>query len=137
MKILVLSDTHHHEIAKELLEDADLIIHCGDFGKSKELLDKYNVFYVRGNCDCDGQKYQLITFNNKKIFITHGDLENVKYGYDRLIYRALETEADICCFGHTHHQEMFKAEGITFLNPGAYPKYAIICDDEIILKDRW
>lgn len=56
----------------------------------------------------------------RKVLLTHGDLYRVKYGYDRLIYRALEVHAELCFFGHTHRADMFVSDGIVFLNPGAF-----------------
>ncbi len=133
MKILVLSDTHSQKIAKNLLKDVDLFIHCGDYGFSQELLESSSAIFVRGNCDIYGEKYQELEFKGRKLLITHGDLENVKYGYDKLIYRALERKVSVCFFGHTHRQLCFKEEDILFLNPGAYPNYAIIDEKEISL----
>ena len=40
-------------------------------------------------------------------------------GYMRLCYSALEAEADIALFGHTHMKCKNNYEGLELLNPGA------------------
>lgn len=129
MKILVLSDSHLHEI-KHNFNDYDYVIHCGDFGRLK---DSNNLFYVRGNCDFKGEKEILTHIGNRDIYITHGDLYNVKYGYDKIRYKALEKECSICFFGHTHRADMFIIDNVIFINPGAYQDgyYVVITDTNI------
>lgn len=138
MKILILSDSHSTTIT-EALPKYSKVIHCGDYGRSFDLLNECNVTFVRGNCDWHGEPYQELIINDNKCLVTHGHLLNVKYGYDRLIYKALEANAKIVFFGHTHNPTFFEEEGIKFINPGAYEdgNYAILTDDEIIFhKDN-
>lgn len=129
MKILVLSDSHLHSVKLDL-NDYDYVIHCGD---GNRITKSDNVFCVRGNCDFRGEKEKIVEIKNKKILITHGDLYNVKYGYTRLSYKALESEVDICLFGHTHIADVFEFQEILFINPGAYQDgyYVIIEDNKI------
>ena len=128
MKILVLSDSHFRPMEMDW-KAYDYVIHCGDFG-NQEVSD---FLFVRGNCDFKGEKTKKVKIKNKTIFITHGDLFQVKYGYDRLSYKAQEEHADLCFFGHTHRADMFMIENIVFINPGAYQDgyYAIINDTSI------
>lgn len=129
MKILVLSDSHSKVVTMDTTE-YDYIIHCGDYGCSKL---KKEVLYVRGNCDLDGPKEICTEIENRKVYITHGDLYRVKFGYDRLRYRALELKANLCFFGHTHRADMFIMDDIIFINPGAYQNgYYVIIDEESI-----
>ncbi|MDE6241584.1 MAG: metallophosphoesterase [Anaeroplasmataceae bacterium] len=134
MKILVLSDSHHTSLETLDFEKFDAVIHCGDYGNSLASFNHRNVFFVKGNCDIYGEDALLLELFGKKVYVTHGNQENVKYGLDRLIYRALEKEADVILFGHTHQQMCFIEEGILFLNPGSYPNgYIVILDEEIQL----
>lgn len=136
MKILVLSDSHYEDII--LNTSYDYIIHCGDYGQSQKLLDLNKALYVRGNCDFNGQKEIIEVINNKKILITHGDLYNVKINYNRLVYKAVSEEVNICFYGHTHNQNYFYADDILFINPGAYlnGSYVEIINDEILFYEN-
>ncbi|MDE7213409.1 MAG: metallophosphoesterase [Anaeroplasmataceae bacterium] len=137
MKILVLSDSHHTLLDNLDFKRYDAIIHCGDYGNSLIPLKNHNVFFVRGNCDSYGEEHLLFELYGKKIFVTHGHKEHVKYGLDHLIYRALEKNVDVTLFGHTHEQVCFKEEGILFLNPGSYPNsYIEITEEEIKLYNN-
>ncbi|MDE6408235.1 MAG: YfcE family phosphodiesterase [Anaeroplasmataceae bacterium] len=134
MKILVLSDSHHSSIDNLDFYEYDAVIHCGDYGNSLSTLTKNNVFFVKGNCDAYGEDALFLRIFGKKIFVTHGHMENVKYGLDRLIYKSLENKVQITLFGHTHQQVCFVEEDILFLNPGSYPNgYIEITEDEIKL----
>ena len=87
MLVAVISDTHrmskYINLAKELIKDADILIHLGDNIEDVELLKQgFNgeVYAVAGNCDYSGKypKENIIEINGKKIFFTHGDLYRVK-----------------------------------------------------------
>ena len=84
MRILVLSDSHSRLVDDIKFNKYDFVIHCGDYGNSYEILKNNNVIFVRGNCDYQGDNERIITINNKKILILHGDLYNVKYDYIRV-----------------------------------------------------
>ena len=133
MRIGIVSDTHGNipvlkKVIKEMGE-IDLYIHLGDF-----VSDGKNVFnqmeaksiIIKGNCDLLEEADEEITveINNKKFFITHGHNYNIKYGYNNIYYRALEEEADVVVFGHTHMPLLLWYKEILFFNPGstAYPK---------------
>jgi putative phosphoesterase len=105
----------------------DLMIHLGD-GESD--LDKVRKRYpllpienVRGNCDrfSVSLKTLRMTFAGKRIFATHGHLYDVKYDAEltRLRYAALEDDADIVLFGHTHRAFLDEFAGMKILNPGS------------------
>lgn len=132
MKILILSDNHSRMIDLNL-DLYDYIIHCGDYGDIDDILDKYNAYYVRGNCDYRGPKEIFVNIDNKNILITHGDLYNVKYHYNSIVYKALEKKADFVFFGHTHRADMFIEDNIIFINPGSYQNgnYVVIEDNKI------
>lgn len=146
MKIAVVSDTHRFlryiKIAKELIKNADVLIHLGDVTDDlDELTDGFNgeVYAVRGNCDFSKEypKEQLLVLGGKKIFITHGDTYGVKYGMTEIYFKAKEINADIVLFGHTHQRFITEESGVLFMNPGSVslPRYLGKSLGFIILKE--
>lgn len=128
MLIGVISDTHRYnwiiEKAVEPLKDVDLLIHLGDNVQDVNEISKYykgNIINVKGNCDFSvnvpGERIEVI--DGKRFFITHGHRYDVKYDLSRLRYKALEAEADIVLFGHTHVSQIAYEDGIWFVNPGS------------------
>ncbi len=130
MKILILSDNHMRTIDIDL-NRYDYVIHCGDYGNSYTVLKESNALFVRGNCDFEGPKQIITDINNKNVLITHGDLYNVKYQYNSLIYKAIEAKVNIVFFGHTHRADMFIEDNIVFINPGTYQ-----CGDYVEIDDN-
>lgn len=133
MLIAVISDTHRNsnyiDIARKYIKDVDILIHLGDNADDiLSLKEKFKgkVYVVKGNCDF-GNKYpkeELIEALDKKIFITHGDMYDVKCGIQKLYYKAKELEADIALFGHTHMEIITEEDNVLFMNPGSisFPK---------------
>lgn len=128
MIIGVISDTHRHtwvvENAIKKLEGSDLIIHLGDNVQDVKEISKYYkgpIINVKGNCDfaVDTPSERIEIIAGKKVFITHGHRYDVKYDLSRLRYRALEVEADIVLFGHSHVSKIVYEDGIWFVNPGS------------------
>ena len=127
-KILVMSDTHGRKaaIAAAIARcgAADCIIHLGDNSRDaafvRSLTDK-PVYAVRGNCDFSSEapeEFEL-TIEGVHIVAVHGHQQGVKLSLLRLGLFALEKEADILLFGHTHlPTEQFYA-GATLYNPGS------------------
>jgi len=77
---------------------------------------------VRGNGDFLRTDYnfdEVVEVKGKKIFLTHGHRYNVKQGIMNLYYKALELNADLVLFGHTHIPIVEKIDGITIMNPGS------------------
>lgn len=155
MKILVFSDSHGYSANIVKAIDAhgtsiDAIVHLGDGTKEIEIIkDSYPGYMyccVGGNSEASPTLYTsakpvitetLIDFDGKKFFLTHGHKYDVKYGYERLIMKAEEKEADIVLFGHTHRAEdvslpirdsqgmrktlrLFNPGSITFNHPASY-----------------
>lgn len=128
MKIAVISDTHRFEkymkMAKEHIKDSQILIHLGDNAEDIKYFTKdFNgEFYaVKGNCDY-GNEYNKEIILNKcgiNILITHGDLYGVKSDVTNLYYKALEVNASIALFGHTHMKYLEEYNGITLINPGS------------------
>ncbi|WP_432408024.1 metallophosphoesterase family protein [Wukongibacter sp. M2B1] len=128
MRIGVISDTHGDIVSAEkaikAMGDVDLLLHAGDTYRDAELLKEMlniDVIAVKGNTDFDYEAdlERIISIDEKQIFLAHGHQYNVKYGLDRLYYKALETESDIVVFGHSHMPLHVEEKGIVFVNPGS------------------
>ncbi len=132
MKILVLSDSHgelahmHEAIEKER---PNLIFHLGDHIRdADEIADHHKtipVVRVQGNCDilsC-GSEILLHECEGVRFFLTHGHRQGVKNGLMRLTYAAMEANAQIAVFGHTHCPLCTEMSGVTLLNPGSCGGY--------------
>ena len=126
-KILILSDSHGNitNMKKAVrLEKPDMVIHLGDhFSDAEELEKKYPsipVEAVKGNCDsCLKPSEKLLELEGKKIFICHGHDYRVKSDLLTLEYAALEKEADVVCFGHTHIPLYEQSGRLHIVNPGS------------------
>lgn len=138
MKILILSDNHSKVIDFDTTL-FDVVIHCGDYGRCFNILDEDNILFVRGNCDLHGDEEINKEIANKNIFITHGNRYDVKYTLNYLIEKAKIKNVNYCFYGHTHKQDYFICDGITFINPGTYEHgyYAIIENNKLkMYKDK-
>lgn len=133
MRILVFSDTHGdvHTITGIVRQQstAEIVIHCGDGEEQsqriKEQFPDKMVIAVKGNCDW-GSSLNLVetrTFLGKKLYITHGHMQNVKSTLQNLYYAAAEENADIVLFGHTHSPLRDYIDGMHILNPGSCRGY--------------
>ena len=137
MKCLVFSDSHGNnafmKTALSMNRDAEVVFFLGDGLSDVELLAyedaKRKWIVVKGNCDfhtcfCGEpvSKTEEIHLEGRKILLTHGDLYNVKYGFDVIKRYAMKREADIVLFGHTHtkHEEYVNGDKPFYLfNPGS------------------
>ncbi len=130
-RIVVFSDTHHHlDYAISFLDNLssyDMIIHLGDNVSDAEKIKKlypdvpliavcgYNDFHSR-NAPVERE---YVT-GGVKLFFTHGHKYGVKFGYERIFFRAEELNAGVALFGHTHIPLCVRENGILLLNPGGY-----------------
>lgn len=144
MKIIAFSDTHRRfERVEKLFEKthlyADIFCFAGD-----GLDDVENMFYlyptkpihqVAGNCDWGAMEKFIDVFEveGHKILLTHGHLQNAKYGPDGLLRSARDNGCDLVIFGHTHEKLCEYHDGIYLVNPGSLghphdgvPSYAVI-----------
>ncbi|MHC8517239.1 metallophosphoesterase [Sporosarcina sp. ITBMC105] len=123
MKIIVMSDSHGDvETVKTVSAlPADTIFHCGDSELSLDDPLLHNIHVVRGNCDRDGRfpESLLVEVGDKRIFVLHGHEHDCKRSMLPLYYEALERQADIVLFGHSHLYGAEMKEGILFVNPGS------------------
>lgn len=125
MKLLITGDIHgQHDVLEKVLKkekDYDLHLNTGDLGLDIETIKQLDMIAVKGNTDYDLNlpTERLIEHQGLRILLTHGHLQNVKYGLNELILMAEEMQADICIFGHTHDAFYRQINDVTFINPGA------------------
>ena len=125
MKFLITSDVHakierleaviqkHHEIKDHF--------NAGDMVLNPHLYEKYHIITVKGNNDygVDLPYLRIVKIDGLNIMLTHGHLEYVKFGLERLKLKAKLHEANLVIFGHTHERYLMVEENIMFINPGA------------------
>ncbi len=129
MKIFVVSDTHGstRDFINQInnMDKPELIIHLGDYVEDGEKIEEstgIETIIVKGNGDYFHPKYneeEILDIKEKTLFLTHGHTYGVRYGIDRLLYKAEEIGADLVLFGHTHNPIVFEEKGIIFINPGS------------------
>ena len=135
MKILVISDTHGYidRVAEALRRErpVDAVIHCGDIEGQEHMLEKIAgcpCYMVTGNNDWASHLKREITtsFDNVRVFITHGHRYGVSLGNERIREEADNRQVDLCLFGHTHRPVVETSGGLTLMNPGSlsYPRQA-------------
>ena len=102
------------------IKDIDMIIHAGDhWADARELENVFKdipIKYVKGNCDFSlAPIEELIEIEDKKIFVTHGHMYDVKLEpekYDTIKKRGLT-------LGYTHIPYNMNLGNITLFNPGS------------------
>ncbi len=137
MKILFISDSHHHlSLLVKMMEKEkpERVFAMGDYTKDFEelsyLYPEVPFDIVKGNCDFWDFSFleeKLIILEGKRIFLTHGHLYGVKTNYDSLREISLKMKYDIILFGHTH-REFLEIKDQILANPGAAQdgKYGIL-----------
>ncbi len=134
MKALVFSDSHARTGALmqawEMHRDTtDAVFFLGDGYHDYDFLREQTdiPFYaVKGNNDflCTDPTTQIVTFDRKRILLTHGHLYYVKSTMAHLVKRGIEEKADAVLFGHTHRPEQrYLSEDET----GAKPLHVFGC----------
>lgn len=129
MRVLVMSDSHgdrfNAALAIEQQPEAKYVFHLGDGENDiKDLIDFYKdrtFVRVKGNCDfySDLNTYEVVSVGGKKIYLTHGYVERVKYDLSLLCIAAREHGADIALYGHTHTPFIDYVDGLHVFNPGS------------------
>ncbi|GGE76170.1 metallophosphoesterase [Priestia taiwanensis] len=126
MKVLIVSDNHGSTSELRLLKEkyateVDAFFHCGDSELSSTDEEVRGYYIVRGNCDYGVDFPVDITkdVQDTRFYVTHGHLYGIKTSLQRILYRAVEVEANIVCFGHSHVRGVEMIDGILFVNPGS------------------
>ncbi len=134
MKILVISDTHIPNRAKELpkkvldeIKGVDMVVHAGDFTSFNFYLElralSPSLKAVRGNMD-DEDIYdtlpEKLTFEVEglKFGLTHGF--GAPFGIEKRVVAMFDgSDIDLLIFGHTHRATDKVFQGIHLFNPGS------------------
>lgn len=131
MRILIFSDTHG--ITDSCISvinsfgKADMLLHAGDCVRDAEDLSyiypRLPLYYVRGNNDfCTNAPNELlVNAEGKRLFLTHGHAQRVKYESDcrTLAAQAKANGADVAVFGHTHNPYTDYVGSVILFNPGS------------------
>ena len=116
-KILILGDELYHGPRNPLPKEYNP-------KETAELLNKYRnkIIAVRGNCDSEVDQmvlnfpiradYNMIFWENKKIFMTHGHIYNIDNPLPM-------EDGDIMMYGHFHIPIIQRKNEKIFLNPGS------------------
>ncbi|MGQ9824357.1 MAG: metallophosphoesterase family protein [Desulfotomaculales bacterium] len=131
MRLVVLSDTHVRRrgerlppVVEKALEDAGLIVHCGDFeiyAAYEELKKTGRLVAVHGNMDSPDLKGELpekavFTVEGIKIGVIHGG--GPPWGIEKRVAAALPG-VDVVLYGHSHRPQNEVKGGVLFFNPGS------------------
>ena len=120
----ILSDNHSDwplHIA-ESLAGVDAIIHAGDIGPYKLVLDMEAIApttAVLGNTDGDMpiNESAVVTLDGKKFFVQH--IVDPHRLQAPVRERLKHVQPDVVIFGHTHQPFCETLGGVLFLNPGS------------------
>ncbi|MDY0075382.1 MAG: metallophosphoesterase family protein [Acholeplasmataceae bacterium] len=129
MRLLITSDVHgKRELLEQVIrkhKNIDDHLNAGDMAMRPEYYEPYHLITVKGNNDfgVDLPYVRILDIGDKKIMLTHGHIDYVKFGLDRLKLKAKIQKVDIVIFGHTHQRYLMMEENILFINPGALGDY--------------
>lgn len=133
MRILIVSDTHHHNEnylrVLERIGAMDMVIHCGDIEGSEYMISEAAgcpVEMVTGNNDffSDLPREKEFMVGSYKVWLTHGHGYYVSMGNETLKQEARDRGVDIVMYGHTHKPVVDIESDIIAVNPGSltYPR---------------
>jgi len=133
LRVLVLSDTHVPQAAREIpgevlreAERADAVIHAGDWTDIETLgllrgMDR-PLFAVRGNMD--GPEVSAV-LESKAVFRLGGLLVGLAHGHGapwglgQRVAGMFDEDLDVLVFGHSHRALVERKNGMLLLNPGS------------------
>jgi len=129
MRIVVFADSHGNaDVLRNILHDqrdAEVVIHLGDGEREfDELRPEHSdkiMRSVRGNSDWGSQSKMIdsIVLEQKRIIFAHGHTFNVKQSTSIILDVAIDMNAHIALFGHTHYSMTDYKQGVYLMNPGS------------------
>lgn len=133
MKVLIVSDTHHHNDnylrVLERVAPIDMVVHCGDVEGSEYLIAQSAgcpVEMVMGNNDffSDLPREKEFHIGRYKVWLTHGHTYYVSMSNETIKKEAKERGVDIVMYGHSHRPIVDIESDIIAVNPGSltYPR---------------
>lgn len=148
LRVLIISDTHgrteriDRAIAQvtERIGGYDLLLHAGDHAQDVSEQKYDPAIAVCGNCDPIGceEEEKTIDLLGIKTLLLHGHTVRVKSTPLSLVYRAIEQNAQLTVFGHTHTPTLFVEADRVFLNPGSLstPRGFTVCTYALLQLER-
>lgn len=145
MKLLITSDVHGGlEALIDIIKrhpDVDYHLNAGDMALDPKRYEQHHIISVKGNNDFGVDlPYERILNFEKKILLTHGHLDHVKFGLEKLKLKAKLQQVELVIFGHTHERYLMVEENILFVNPGAlgdyHQSYAIYDQGQVTFYQR-
>jgi len=147
-RILVLADTHLDswgipDKLKELMENADVVIHAGDFDRYRiyKKFAEYELVAVAGDSDDERIREELPKETTFRV-------EGVKFGvvhrgnylneFHDLGYKAMELGVNFLIFGHVHRFVLQDLKNCVLICPGSptRPRLSAASCAEINVEDR-
>lgn len=133
MRIGLISDSHGSAAsvrrALRALGHVDLLVHLGDGAGDADGCEP-RLIQLKGNCDIlsalPRERIEPLEGGTVALFC-HGDEWDVKWGLDRLCYRAQQVGAQVACFGHTHRSLVDHDGHVLLVNPGSCRGYDASC----------
>ncbi len=153
IRVIIFSDTHGvsdimHDAIKEL-GPFDILVHLGDGAtEGIAVAEAFNIQFIGvcGNEDysADLKEEVILKIYNHSCLLFHGDNLDLNPFLNESLWnekikligeKAVQADASIVLFGHTHKSMLKKAENILFCNPGSptvqylatsQPSYAIL-----------
>jgi putative phosphoesterase len=138
VRVLIISDSHGDSYAiRAAIEQqpkAGVLFFLGDGEYDIDSVDapgsSLHIVKVKGNCDYGSKLPANVTeeINGVRFYCTHGYAENVKYTLSSLRERAVDNNAHIALYGHTHVPDTTYDDGIWLVNPGSIrqDRYAVV-----------
>jgi len=129
MKLLITSDIHGDDVSLleviKIHKDVDYHVNAGDMCLDPIKWERHHIVSVKGNNDfgSDLPYMRILDLDGTRVLLTHGHIEHVKFGLDRLKSKAKANDVHLVIFGHTHERYMMVDEGILFVNPGSLGDY--------------
>jgi len=141
MQIGVISDTHNFFDPKiqTLFEGVEHILHAGDIGLPKILLELQQIAPVTavcGNTDDAGFHYELtatIELAGRRFLVHH--IVNPHDLGDSLRERVNRERPDVVVFGHTHKPFHQTVQGTLYFNPGYAGKSRLGMERTVAILD--
>lgn len=128
IKLLVISDNHGDiKTVKQLLKEVehDYVVFAGDWAtKDMEIRDKFD-FIVDGNNDYQTNRSSKDLFfevGGIKFFLTHGHYYGSlwkRVDEEKLVKKAIENDASVVIYGHTHIKVNHLIKNVHVFNPGS------------------
>lgn len=128
MRIGVVSDTHGNcdsiQKAVRAVGEVDLWLHAGDYNHDIRYFKKNTeapIIAVLGNCDWnkDAKPDEFVEIGGKKIWLTHGHQQKVKYGNQDLGWWGRHYGVDAVIYGHSHVKDITWQGDLLLFNPGS------------------